>query len=226
MHPCIFKGLYSLKIWTLSVSRCASVSFYHPLFGCVFVLCSGQVGFNVLLLRGCGKGQNKIPTKYCKTQNVTAVSKSANAFENSAQNLFHLENKTCKPLGRKKKYLVPCLYAHRSRMSLRCTWSGVSERRKADSFHFSILLNAVLENVHSGPASPAQKGSLFHLNLFNSTALVSSINLRQNTKQTCFPVQPELESLGSISVILLQDPLSLSDGLKREHSATSQLKVQ
>lgn len=107
MHPCIFKGLYSLKIWTLSVSRCASVSFYHPLFGCVFILCSGQVGFNVLLLWGCGNGQNKIPTRYCKTQNVTAVSKSANAFENSAQNLFHLENKTCNPLGRRENTWFP-----------------------------------------------------------------------------------------------------------------------
>lgn len=100
MHLCVFKCLQSLKIWTLSVCRCALVSFYHPLFDCVFILCSGQVGFNVLLSWGCGKGQTKIPTKYCKTQNVTAVSKCANAFENSAQNLFHLENKTCNPSGR------------------------------------------------------------------------------------------------------------------------------
>ena len=100
MHPCIFRCLHSLKIWTLCVWRCASVPFYHPLFGCVFILCSGQVRFNVLLLWGCGKGQNKIPTKYCKTQNVTPVSKCANAFENSAQNLFNLENKIYNPLGR------------------------------------------------------------------------------------------------------------------------------
>lgn len=116
MHPCIFKCLHSLKIWTLRVCRCASVSFYHPLFGCVFILCSGQAAFNVLLVWGCGKWQNKIPTKYCKTQNVTAVSKCANAFENSAQNLCHLENKTCNPLGRnflpRKQKILGSLSVH------------------------------------------------------------------------------------------------------------------